>query len=570
MSRHRNVRNLSYDDMYDDYEEEYSEDDVDPVDSVQEIVGKRFNRNQIKKMLERCDYDLEQTVDALLSQAETTQFESKPVEKKPPKKAQQLEKEPPKKVQVEKKPVVETIVSDMEALGLKQEPSEKLKPLKGKRINIQEEYSKRKSEKPRMNLVVIGHVDSGKSTCMGHLLLLLGEVSQNTYRKYQRDSEVQKKGSFSFAWVLDETEEERSRGVTIDVAVSKFSTPNREFTLLDAPGHRDFIPNMISGASQADVALLVVDSTMGEFESGFEGGQTKEHAILVRSLGVSQLVVGINKMDTVGWNQERFDQISAVLKQYLHQIGFKSLIFVPMSGYTGENLLKRSDGIAPWYQGKTLVEALDSFEPPAKNIDGPFRLSVQDVYKGGMNNMGGDATVSGRIESGSIQVGDPVLALPINESGHVKAIAVAENNCKYAVCGDRVSITLAGLEVIQLGHGTVLCTPEQPMTITNRFEAKIMTLDIETPLTIGVPVVMHHLGSSEPATITKMISILDRAGNVSKKNPRVLTKNTNAVVEITLSRPIPCEIFSVSKELSRFTLRSGSTSVGAGVIVSLS
>ncbi|KAJ3327606.1 HBS1-like protein [Blyttiomyces sp. JEL0837] len=427
---------------------------------------------------------------------------------------------------------------------------------KAKKIDVRAEYTKRNAEKENLNLVVVGHVDAGKSTMMGHLLFLLGEVNDRTMKKYERDAEKMKKGSFAFAWVLDETEEERSRGVTIDVAINKFETPHRKFVLLDAPGHRDFVPNMISGASQADVAVLVVDSSTGEFESGFSnGGQTREHSLLVRSLGVSQLIVAINKLDTVDWSQSRYTDIMQQLLNFLVTAGFKAekLTFIPCSGFSGENLLKaKSPELLSWYTGPTLVEALDTLQPPVRPIEKPFRLMVADFFKGGMGNGGSaDLTVSGRIESGSVQIGDAVLMMPIGEIGSVRGIEVASEVVKWSVAGDNVTIAINGVDV-------------------QHVRARIITFDIEIPLTIGVPVVLHSQSAHESASICKLISILNKStGEVIKKSPRALTKNMSAMVEVKLVRPMCLETSKDSKDLGRFMLRSKSEVVAAGIITDI-
>ncbi|KAG0343439.1 HBS1-like protein, partial [Podila humilis] len=275
----------------------------------------------------------------------------------------------------------------------------------GKKIDVVTEYQRRVAEKESLNLVVIGHVDAGKSTLMGHLLYLQGEVNEKTIRKHERDAQKIGKASFAFAWVLDETGEERARGITMDVGVTKFETEHRRFTLLDAPGHRDFIPNMISGTAQADVAILVVDATTGEFESGFDAnGQTKEHALLARSLGVQQLVVAVNKLDVVNWSEARFQEIVRKLEVFLvKDASFKksNLIFIPCSGFTGENLVQRSkagnicngsavsdapvdDAVSKvlrdfeWYRGPTLIQTIDKLDAPTRAVEKPFRMSVTD------------------------------------------------------------------------------------------------------------------------------------------------------------------------------------------------
>lgn len=302
-----------------------------------------------------------------------------------------------------------------------------------KRVNVAEEYVKRSGEKPKLNLVVIGHVDAGKSTLMGHFLYDLGQVNERTMRKFEHESQKIGKGSFAFAWVLDETGEERDRGITMDIATNHFETEHKSFTLLDAPGHRDFIPNMISGTAQADAAILVVDASTNAFESGFDaGGQTKEHAILARSLGVQQLIVAINKLDAADWSQERYKEIQAKLGAYLLQVGFRknNLTFIPVSGLTGENLVKKSNAehLTSWYKGASLLEQIDKFDPPTRLLDKPLRMRVIDFFKGGIGNTGG-VSVAGNIESGTIQVGEQVVIVPGNEVGIVKS-KLSRLSCK--------------------------------------------------------------------------------------------------------------------------------------------
>ncbi|KAJ3160860.1 HBS1-like protein [Geranomyces michiganensis] len=444
-----------------------------------------------------------------------------------------------------------------------------------KRVDVTSALAVRDAEKLALNLVVVGHVDAGKSTLMGHMLYLLGEVSDRAMRKFEREAEKMRKASFAFAWVLDETEEERSRGVTIDVAVNKFETPKRRFTVLDAPGHRDFVPNMMSGAAQADVAILVVDATNGEFETGFEsGGQTREHAVLLRSLGVLQLIVAVNKLDVVGWSQARFDEITAKLTRFLTQdVGFKKskVWFIPTSGFTGENLVKRAadSPLSAWYQGPTLLEQIDAFESPERAVDKPFRLAIVDCFKGGLGGGGGGGavSVSGRVEGGSVQVGDSLLVLPINETGVVKGLEVGEEAVKWAVAGDNVLMSLSGVDMTHVNVGSILCDPSNPLPVTTHFSAKIVTFDIAIPLTIGVPVVLHYQSGTEQATITKLVAVLDRAtGAVAKKNPRALTKGMSATVEVRTRRPICLDVYRKSRELGRFLMRSGLVTVAGGVV----
>lgn len=442
-----------------------------------------------------------------------------------------------------------------------------------KKIDVVEEYSKRSADQEILNLVVIGHVDAGKSTLMGHLLYRLGHVADKDMRKYERDSSKIGKSSFAYAWVLDETGEERSRGITMDVAIRRFATSKRSFTLLDAPGHRDFIPNMISGAAQADVALLVVDSANGEFEAGFEAdGQTKEHALLVRSLGVRQLAVAVNKMDTSGWSQSRFDEIVFKLSTFLVSAGFKksNTTFVPCSGMAGENLLKKSDDAScSWYDGPTLVEVLDSFEPPTRPIHLPFRLSVTDFFKGGFGaGSGGSVSVGGRIDAGCVQAGETVVVVPGNVTAVVKSVVVNEESTRWAAAGDSVVLTLTGVELQHLSIGAVLCMPGNLVPLTDRFLAQIVVFDVKIPITNGYPIVLHQQSLSEPGYISKLVSIVDKVtGEITKRNPRHLPKLTTARVEIKTSRPVCLEPFQTSKELGRILLRKGGETIATGIVL---
>uniref|UniRef100_A0A3B3WCA3 HBS1-like protein n=1 Tax=Poecilia mexicana TaxID=48701 RepID=A0A3B3WCA3_9TELE len=435
-------------------------------------------------------------------------------------------------------------------------------------INIKAELERRQGGKPLLNLVVIGHVDAGKSTLMGHLLYLLGNVNKRTMHKYEQESKKAGKASFAYAWVLDETGEERDRGVTMDVGMTKFETNSKVVTLMDAPGHRDFIPNMITGAAQADVAVLVVDASRGEFEAGFEaGGQTREHALLVRSLGVTQLAVAINKMDQVNWQQERFQEISSKLGHFLKQAGFKEsdVFFVPTSGLSGENLTARStvSELTSWYSGPSLLEQIDAFKAPQRSIDKPFRLCVSDVFK----DQGSGFCVTGKIEAGFIQTGDKILAMPPNETCTVKGITLHDEALDWAVAGDHVSLTVTGMDIIKINVGCVFCDPKEPIRVCTRFRARILLFNIEVPITQGFPVLLHYQTVSEPATIKKLISVLHKSsGEVLKKKPKCLSKGMNAIVEIQTQRPVSLELYKDYKELGRFMLRYVGSTIAAGVV----
>ncbi|KAK7867863.1 hypothetical protein R5R35_003533 [Gryllus longicercus] len=406
---------------------------------------------------------------------------------------------------------------------------------------------------------------------MGHLLYTLGQVNKKTMHKYEQESKKLGKQSFMYAWILDETGEERSRGITMDVGQSKFETHTKIVTLLDAPGHKDFIPNMITGATQADVAILVVDATRGEFETGFEmEGQTREHALLVRSLGVNQLGVVVNKLDTVGWNQDRFQEIVGKLGTFLRQAGFREsdVTFVPCSGLTGINLVNppTEEKLLEWYKGPTLLDVIDNFRAPERPITKPFRLSVNDIFKG----TGSGFCISGRVETGLVETGDKVLVQPQNEMAVIKAVTIDDVHTSIAYAGDQVSVTLSGIEMQNVSVGYILCDTTQPIPVTSRFEARIVVFNIKVPITKGFSVILHHQSLSEQAVITKLVAQLHKSsGEVVKRRPRCLVKNSNAVVELTTSRPVCLELYRDVKELGRFMLRVGGVTIAAGLVTQI-
>lgn len=429
------------------------------------------------------------------------------------------------------------------------------------------EYKKREGEKDMMNLVVIGHVDAGKSTLMGHLLYQLGNVNKRLMHKYEQESKKLGKSSFAYAWVLDETEEERVRGVTMDIAQTRFETPHKIITLLDAPGHKDFIPNMITGTAQADVAILVVNATKGEFETGFEsGGQTREHALLARSLGVSQLIVAVNKMDTVDWLQSRYDEVVKKLGTFMKQAGFKEadISFIPVSGLSGDNLVNsiKEPKLSDWYKGSTLVEQIDKFKSVTRPIDKPLRICVSDVFKG----MGSGFSITGKIASGCVQIGDRVLVMPAAEYAAVKGISINDEAVNYAFAGDHVAVIITGIDMAHVQIGSMLCDAQEPVLCATRIRARVVLFNLEIPMTRGFTVILHYQSITEPAIVKKLVSHLNKTtGEVIKNKPKCLTKNSSAVIEIEFERPVCLELYKDNKELGRFMLRSSGHTIAAGV-----
>lgn len=441
--------------------------------------------------------------------------------------------------------------------------------------------------KKRINVVIIGHVDAGKSTLMGHLLVQTGMVSDKQMHKFKKESQEKGKGSFAFAWVLDEHSEERDRGVTIDVGVRYFETPNRHVTILDAPGHRDFIPNMITGASQADMAILVVDSSIGGFESGFQnGGQTKEHLILARSLGVSEVLVVVNKLDTVDWDQDRFKHISEQIGHFMKQIGYRGerdATFIPGSGLTGVNLSERvttvaqdkknplaadAAKLAEWYKGPSIIEHIDQFTAANREVDKPFRMSINDVYK----TMATGVTVAGRIDSGHIPVDDQLLVVPLNQTCVVKNILRHKTSITSAFAGDNVELGLTKIDMNLLNVGSILCDPAHPIKLAKKFEARIATFEMDIPITKGAQVVIHVHNINLPAIVSRIKCTLNKHQEILKKKPRVLPSGTTAIVEVKLaekSQTIPLERYADYPSFGRFMLRSNGKTIAAGMVTEI-
>ncbi|KJA24590.1 hypothetical protein HYPSUDRAFT_136017 [Hypholoma sublateritium FD-334 SS-4] len=414
---------------------------------------------------------------------------------------------------------------------------------------------------------------------MGRLLYELGRVDEKTRKANERASERIGKSSFSWAWGLDGTLEERERGITMDIALQTLETPHRQITVLDAPGHRDFIPNMISGASQADCALLVVDSTTGEFESGFQrGGQTREHLLLVRSLGVTQVVVAVNKLDQVEWSRDRYEAICTELRPFLVQSGFvpSKTSFVPVAAMQGVNLTNHSEQagafLREWYSGPTLVDLLDKLDPPIRDISAPLRIPISNVFK----RQSSGAAVSGRLCGGVVQVGETLRVLPGDETAIVKSIEINEAFVSWAASGSNVTLNLTNIDPVNIGIGSVLCPITDLVPLATSFTARIIVFDIQIPITAGASMELFHHSRDVPVTTAKLISIFDRGtGKLIKASPRVLTKGASAEVQITLrnlqvsgvsqvARGIPVEPFSINKDMGRILIRRGGETIAAG------
>ena len=406
---------------------------------------------------------------------------------------------------------------------------------------------------------------------MGRLLYDLKVVDTRIIEKYQKQAGEIGKSSFALAWVLDQGTEERERGVTIDIATNQFETEKTKFRILDAPGHRDFIPNMIAGASQADFAVLVIDASPNSFESGLRG-QTKEHALLVRSMGVQKIVVATNKFDTVSkdrvsrdvsqlfqihWSQDRFEEISQQMSAFLTNAGFasKNVSFVPCSGLNGDNVARRStEPMASWYTGPILVDELDSAEPSIRAITKPLRLTIDDIFRGGITN---PLSVSGRIEAGSLQIGDTILAMPSRETAIIKAVDIDNEASDWAVAGQNVDLHLSEIDSIHLKVGDVLCDRTKPVRNITSFTTKILAFDHVTPMHVDV----HRGRLFTPGRVSKLLATLDKnSGAIIKKRPKVLQPGSVARVVVELENAVPLEA------PGRVVLRAEGSTVAAGLI----
>jgi len=424
-----------------------------------------------------------------------------------------------------------------------------------------------KQEKPHLNLVIIGHVDHGKSTTMGHLLYLAGAIDDRTIKQYEEEAERLGKETFKFAWVLDSLKEERERGLTIDLRFLKFETPNYFFTVIDAPGHRDFVKNMITGASQADAAVLFVSAKRGEFEAGIgPGGQTREHAFLAFTLGVRQLVVAINKMDdpSVNWSQERYEEIKKEISRMLRLVGYNpdNINFVPTSGWTGDNLVKKSEKM-PWYKGPTLFEALDAFKMPPKPIDKPLRLPIQDVY-----TITGVGTVPvGRVETGVLKEGDKVVFMPANKVGEVKSIETHHVRIPRAEPGDNIGFNVRGVSKRDVRRGDVVGHPDNPPTVAKEFIGQIIVIHHPTAIAAGYTPVLHAHTAQVACRFAELIKKIDpRTGQTIEENPAFLKTGDSALVRFQPLRPIAIETYTDFPEIGRFAIRDMGTTIAAGVV----
>lgn len=424
------------------------------------------------------------------------------------------------------------------------------------------------SAKPHLNLVIIGHVDHGKSTATGHLLLLTGHVDERKLRELEEIAKKTGKEFAKFAWILDTYKEERERDMTIDLSFFRFETKRYFFTLIDCPGHRDFVKNMVTGASQADCAILVVSAKTGEYEAGTgPAGQTREHAFLAKTMGINQLVVAINKMDdeTVKWSEERFNEVKEGVLKLLRMVGYdvSKVPVVPISAWYGDNLVEKSERMQ-WYKGPTLVEALDTFQVPPKPIDKPLRLPVQDVY-----SITGVGTVPvGRVETGVLKVGDTIIFMPSNKKGEVKSIETHHTRIEKAEPGDNIGFNVRGVGRDEIRRGDVAGNVDKPPTVVEEFVGRIFVLYHPTSIATGYAPVLHVHTATVACRFAELLQKIDpRSGAVIEEKPAFLKQGDSAIVKFKPIRPVCVEKFSEFPPLGRFAIRDMGRTIAAGVVI---
>jgi elongation factor 1-alpha len=423
-------------------------------------------------------------------------------------------------------------------------------------------------EKPHLNLIIIGHVDHGKSTSIGHMFYDAGAVSEKQIKDFEAEAKALGKESFKYAWVLDKLKEERERGLTIDLAFYKFETPKYFFTVIDAPGHRDFVKNMVTGASQADGAVLFISAKRGEYEAGTNpGGQTREHAFLAKTLGVDQVVVAVNKMDdpTVNWSQQRYEEVKDGVSRLLRMVGYdiSKIHFVPTSGWTGDNLYNKSASM-PWYKGPTVFQALDEFVVPEKPIDKPLRIPVQEVY-----SIRGVGTVPvGKVETGVLKMDSHLIFMPSKEEGDVKSIETHYTRIPEAVPGDNIGFNVKGIERNKIKRGDVAGYLNNPPRVAKAFKGRIFVIHHPTAIAQGYTPVLHIHTAQMAVRFDQLVSKIDpRSGQVVEQNPSYLRTGEAAIVRFVPLQPVSMEVYTDFPQMGRFALRDMGTTIGAGIVL---
>ncbi len=419
------------------------------------------------------------------------------------------------------------------------------------------------TQKPHINLITIGHVDHGKSTLVGRLMFEHGEVPPHIIEEYKKQAQEKGKATFEFAWVMDRLKEERERGVTIDLNHKKFETDKFYFTIIDAPGHRDFVKNMITGTSQADAAILVISFKEGE---GIMA-QTREHGFLARTMGVKQLIVAANKMDSTQppYSEKRFKEMKAEVEKFLLSIGYRDIPIIPISGYKGDNITKSSENLK-WYSGPTLLQTLDSLKVPEKPTSKPLRLPIQDVY-----SITGIGTVPvGRIETGILKIGDKVIFLPADKQGEVKTIEMHHESMNQAEPGDNVGFNVRGIAKNDIKRGDVCGHVTNPPTVVKSFTARIVILNHPSVIANGYKPVFHVHTAQVACRFEEIIRTLNpKDGTPLQEKPDYIKTGDVALVKVVPDRPIVLEKTADIPEMGRFAIRDMGQTVAAGQCIDI-
>jgi peptide chain release factor subunit 3 len=444
-----------------------------------------------------------------------------------------------------------------------------------KKMEISTPQEIKDDPREHLNVVFIGHVDAGKSTISGQIMVLTGQIDERTMQKFEREAKDNNRESWLFAYIMDTNEEERAKGKTVEVGRAHFETPNKRFTLLDAPGHKNYVPNMIGGAAQADVAILVISARKGEFETGFEkGGQTREHARLVKTIGVKYLIVVINKMDdpTVNWSKERFDECVDKLTPFLKATGYnvkKDIQFIPISGLTGANMIVHTTPQqCPWYDGPTVLGMLDSLPPMERKAEAPLRIPVVDSFKDR-----GLTVIMGKVESGTLAVGQTIFLMPGKVALEVTGINTETATIQKAKPGENVKITVRGIEEGNISSGFVLCDSNLVPCLSD-FEVMLAVQELskeKSLLTAGYEAILHLHTCVEDCVITALIAQVDTKTNQeSKRKPTYVKSNSVVRCRMATNKPVPLELFTTLPQMGRFTLRDGGRTIAMGKVTSLS
>ncbi|CEO96004.1 Eukaryotic peptide chain release factor GTP-binding subunit [Plasmodiophora brassicae] len=430
-------------------------------------------------------------------------------------------------------------------------------------------------QRENVNVVFIGHVDAGKSTISGNLLVLTGQVDQRTVAKYEKEAKDKNRESWYLAYIMDTNEEERIKGKTSETGRGQFETKSKRYTILDAPGHKTFVPNMIMGTSQADIGVLVISARKGEFETGFDrGGQTREHALLAKTLGVDKLIVVVNKMDepSVKWSEERYNEIVTKLTPFMKRCGFqlkKSLWFLPCSGMTGANLVEPvKPDVCPWWKdGYSLISLIDSMPDMTRDPTAPIRIPVSGRYK----EMG-CTFIMGKIEVGTLTMKSKLCLVPGGQRIELVGILTDDQEMQCCRPGENIILKCRGVEEEDVRSGQVVCPVKHQCKVSNEFVVQMQVTDLlehKPIIAAGYQAVLHIHSVITECQISKLLFECDSQGRRKKKPPVFVKSHAIVICVITTDYPIAIETFKDRPQLGRLTLRDEGKTIAIGKVLSL-